>query len=649
MRGVINLVKILIFVLTLFTSLNMIAQVDPGVDFDLKGYIDQKINAGEKHIVIPPGRYRVPEFNNTHLYFNGKNDITIVADGVEMICTQTVPAIKIINCKNFKLQGISVDYDPLPFTQGKIVAMSSDKNTLTIDLTDGYSTTLIGDKAEIYDPGTEELTTRTYYGVTYTVNTQTGRVILTKPSNYKLANSYEKVGDIVVIDSRSNKRIPHAIVPQGCTGLVLENVTLYAGTCFGFFESNCSGSRYINCKIDRRPPATEIKQRGVKRMRSNNADGFHSKHAELGPSYVQCLARYMGDDGIAINGDYHVVTATNGTILSVVPKGAGSLNLVVGDSVELVSYTGKRFPNAKIAKIETGPALTAVEKQFLQNQKFYGGVANTYKATNVYYVTINSPVDLPMGSLIASVNRIGNGFEVKDCVMGPNRSRGIIVKASNGVITGNRLTDNCGQAIKLAPEYGWLEAGSGNNVTVSGNVISGCHDAAIAVYAYGGNGETAPAGAHNNIQITGNSISGSSNPAIAVTSTSKLILKSNTIESPNNELLVPWVMNEFGRNEDPSREVYLKNVKIVEDYVGINKINSLNPLGLKNLNNPFSNFLRLEFTDPLDISYSIYDIKGRKIYSSTTGKNSEINTSGWGKGLYVLAVEGRGSVKLSKK
>ncbi|TNF44287.1 MAG: hypothetical protein EP310_03390 [Bacteroidetes bacterium] len=73
--------------------------------------------------------------------------------------------------------------------------------------------------------------------------------------------------------------------------------------------------------------------------------------------------------------------------------------------------------------------------------------------------------------------------------------------------------------------------------------LSGCHDAAIAVYAYGGNGETAPAGAHNNIQITGNSISGSSNPAIVVTSTSKLILKSNTIESPNNELLVPWVMN----------------------------------------------------------------------------------------------------------
>ncbi|MCX6327019.1 MAG: right-handed parallel beta-helix repeat-containing protein [Bacteroidia bacterium] len=649
MKGKINLHKILICILTMFATLNINAQVDPGVDFDLKGFIDQKINAGEKRIVIPPGRYRVPEFNNTHLYFNGKNDITIVADGVEMICTETVPAIKINNCKNFKMQGISVDYDPLPFTQGKIVAMSSDKNTLTIDLIYGYSTTLIGDKVEIYDSNTGELSTSTYYGVSYTVNTQTGRVILTKPSNYTLANSYEEVGDIVVIGSKSNKNYPHAILPDGCTGLVLENVTLYAGPTFGFFESNCSGSHYINCKVDRRPLATDIKQRGVKRMQSNNADAFHSKHAQVGPSYIQCLARYMGDDGIAINGDYHVVTATNGSKLTVVGKAGNTPNLAVGDSVELVSYTGKRFPNAQITKIEVGPALTAAEKQFLQNQTFYGNNTNTYKATNVYYVTINSSVDLPIGSLIASANRIGNGFEVKDCVIGPNRSRGILVKASNGIISGNRLLDNWGQAIKLAPEYVWLEAGSGSNVTVSDNVISGCHDASIAVYADGGNGETAPVGAHNNIQITGNSISGSSNPAIAVTSTSKLKLKGNTIESPNNELLVPWIMNNFGRKEDASREVYLKNVEIVEDYVGIEDKNSLRSFGIKNLKNPFSDFLRLEFTNPIDISYSIYNIMGRKIYSSKTGMVSDINTSDWDKGLYVLTVEGWGAVKLIKR
>ena len=452
-----------------------------------------------------------------------------------------------------------------------------------------------------------------------------------------------------MIGSKSNKSSPHAILPDGCTGLVMENVTLYAGPTFGFFESNCSGSHYINCKVDRRPLATDIRERDVKRMQSNNADAFHSKRAQVGPSYVKCEAHFNGDDGIAINGDYHVVTATNGTRLSVVPKAAGTLNLTVGDSVELVSYTGERFPNAKITQIAVGPALTSTEKQFLQNQTFYGEAANTYKAANVYYVTLNSSVSLPIGSLIASANRIGNGFEVKDCFIGPNRSRGILVKASNGIISGNRLLDNWGQAIKLAPEYVWLEAGSGSNVTVSDNVISGCHDASIAVYADGGNGATAPVGAHNNIQITGNSISGSSNPAIAVTSTSKLKIKGNTIESPNNGLLVPWIMNNFGRKEDSHREIYLKNVEIVEDYVGIEDKNSLRSFGIKNLENPFSDLLRLEFTNPIDISYSIYNIMGKKIYSSKTGMVSDINTSDWNKGLYILTVEGWGAVKLIKR
>ena len=175
--------NILIFILTLYISLDVQAQVDPGMPFDLNGYINQKLDAGETNIVVPPGRYRVPEFNNTHLYFSGRNNVTIIADGVELICTETVQAIKIENCINFKLKGITVDYDPLPFTQGEIVEISADKRTLTVALIDGYSSTVSGDNLEIYNPQTAELSTITYYGITYSVNTTTRRVIITKPSN----------------------------------------------------------------------------------------------------------------------------------------------------------------------------------------------------------------------------------------------------------------------------------------------------------------------------------------------------------------------------------------------------------------------------------------------------------------------------------
>lgn len=579
-------------IFNLFLSFNLHAQIDPGVDFDLNAYINDKLDAGEKYIVVPPGRYRVPEMNNSHLNFTGRDDVTIVADGVEMICTETVQAIQIVSCNNFKLQGLSVDYDPLPFTQGRIVELSSNKRTLTLDLIDGYSSTLTGDKVEIFDPNTGELVTNTYYGATYTVDEETRQVIITKPSNYNAADSKEEVGDIVVLGSRSDKSIPHAILPSACTNLVLENVTLYAGPTFGFFETNCSGSKYINCSVDRRPLETDIRERGVRRMRSNNADGFHSKFARVGPSYVGCISRYNGDDGIAINGDYHVVTAAIGNKLTVVPKGGGPLRLDIGDSVELVTYTGKRLPNANVIAIESGPALTAQEKGFLQNTTFYAEAADTYKARFVYYVTIDRSINMQRGSLLAAANRIGNSFEVRDCIMGPNRSRGILIKSSNGIITGNTLKDNWGQAIKLAPEYVWLESGSGSNITVSNNVISGCHDVSIAVYARGGNGQVAPIGAHENIQITGNSIAGSTNPAIAITSTRNFTLEKNTITSPNNELLAPWIRSDFGRNADSDREIYLDNFE-VED---------VNVTGIS-IDNCIDDYIMLE--DTHDLNYTI--------------------------------------------
>lgn len=645
-----NLHPLLVSMLTVCTAIHGYAQVDPGVEFDLQGYIDQKISAGETNIVVPPGRYRVSaNGKNYHLRFTNLNEITIVADSVEMICTETVQAIQINNCINFRLQGIAVDYDPLPFTQGQIVDMSADKRILTAKFIEGYSTTVRGDNLEVYDSITGELSATTYFGVTYQIDTEKREIALTKPSNYQPADSHEKIGDIVVLGSQHTRHIPHAIVPDGCTGLVLKDVRLYSGTTFGFFEQNCSGSSYINCRIERRPLASEIAERGVRRLRSINADGFHSKHATLGPKYLGCVARYMGDDGIAINGDYHVITASDGNILTVVGKAGNVPNLKVGDSAELVSYNGERIEDALITEITAGSSLTSEEKQFLQNQTFYGGATNTYKAIRVWHVTLDRPVDLPMGSVIASANRIGNGFEVKSCTIGPNRSRGILVKASDGIISGNTLVGNRLDAIKLSPEYVWLEAGSGSNVTIADNMISDCYSAAIAVSAYGGNGKTAPAGAHKNITVTGNTITGSTNPAIALTSIRGLVIENNTIEATNNDLLVPWIMNNYGRNEDPSREIYLKNVEIEAAQVSIEEKPSMRSLGIGIGNNPFSGQLRLELTIPIDVPYSIYNMMGIKVFSSTTARKSVITTSGWNTGLYLLVIEGVAPVLLLKR
>ena len=569
MKIIRNIVLAFSCFLLLLSSVGVSAQIDAGKDYDLQGFLNKELSKGKKEIVIPPGRYRVKPQENTHILVENVNNVTILADSVELICTETVQAINIRNCKNLKIRGIVVDYDPLPFTQGKIVAMSKDKTQLSVDILEGYSTNLRNDKLEIYDPLKGELVTRTYYSVKYAVDATRKNVVFTKKPQADEKYSFEKLGDIVVFDSYHSRFAPHAILMEHSDNLVLENVKLYAGPTFAFFERNCNGNKYIGCVVDRRPIESDLVKRGIRRMRSNNADGFHSKSAQVGPSYRNCTVRYNGDDGFAISGLYHVVTGTNGNLLTVVGKAGHKTDILIGDMVELVSYDGIRLPDATVRSVKKGRSLNTEEKKFLSAQKFLGESQKTKDAPNVYLIEVDRPVDLPLGSVIASANRLGNGFEIVDCIAGPNRSRGIIAKASNGTIANNHCISNWGMAIKCSPEHHWLEAGSGNNLIIKNNTIENCQDVGVAVYAIGGNMNVASVGAHNNINISDNKVIGSLSPAFAVTSTKGLTFINNTVESPTTKFLDPS-RKQFGRVEDPNRKVYVENVIDVKENFGLN-------------------------------------------------------------------------------
>jgi hypothetical protein len=134
---------------------------------------------------------------------------------------------------------------------------------------------------------------------------------------------------------------------------------------------------------------------------------------------------------------------------------------------------------------------------------------------------------------------VGNGFVVKDCDFGYNRSRGILIKASRGQVTGNKIVHGWMAAVLVSPEYWWSEAASSSDVVISGNIISGCRRAAIEIVAPGGDGQPLPAGAHHNISIVGNTITASAWPNLFVTSTDGLTIKDNRLAPTEPETFVP--------------------------------------------------------------------------------------------------------------
>jgi hypothetical protein len=506
----------------------------PGKEFDLQGFVDQAIRAGNKTVTVPPGRYRVAPRDRQHLALRDLQDVRIVADGVEMICTETTRALTIARCRNVTVRGLAIDYDPLPFTQGRIVKLSEDKKIHEIELFDGYPSAEAARnfKYEIFRPDTRTLRSEDHYPQ---------KVEVVDPKHLRIisgggsARDPEQVGDLVVIGAEHAPRgsAAHAVECSGNVNVRLENIDLWASNCFGFLEYGCDGSTYYRCRIDRRPAASDPVRRADPRLRSLDADAFHSKHAIKGPSYVECTARFMGDDAVNICGDYHMVTECRGAELRVLAK--HGMNIAPGDPVELFAYDGRRLPDAKALQVSPDGRIRDEERVFIRKQRMDEGL-RTRGCSDAFRVTLDRAADLARGSLIASARRMGNGFLVQGCDFGFNRSRGILIKASGGQVLDNRITESGMMAILVSPEYWWLESGSSSDLEIRGNTITGCRGRPIYVHAQGGEGlltgKPAPAGAHTSISILGNTIVDSPAPGIEVTSTDGLRVEKNVFRSP---------------------------------------------------------------------------------------------------------------------
>lgn len=515
-----------------------------GREFDLQGFIDGQLRAGQCRVVIPPGQYRVKPNHGTHLAFKNLADVSIIAEGVEMICTQTCRALVFENCRQTLLRGLTIDYDPLPFTQARIVALAPDKSWVEFEVLAGYPENQLEERVEIFDPATRALRRETGGWTKEFESLGNHRYRIAKPKAYRYRADWdtEQVGDLLVTNNRfPNGATGHAVTVTRCTGLRLEDVTVYAASTFGFVEHLADGSTYLRCKIDRRPAATDLVKRAMPRLRSLNADAFHSVEAAKGPAIIECTAKFQGDDCVNIHGTYHLVTGSNGNQLRV--AALRGLTIETGDPVEFLPYAGPRPADAAVVKVEPDAPITDAELAFIRKLSLHaphkelllGGKVTFYK------LTLDHAVPLTMGSAVCSGRRVGNGFIVKGCDFGYNRSRGILIKASRGQVVGNRITQGWMAAVLVAPEFWWFESASSSDLVVSDNIIVGCRRPAIEVIAPGGNGKPLPSGAHRNIAIRNNTFTDSAWPNIRVTSTEKLVVQGNRLTPNEPKAFVPPV------------------------------------------------------------------------------------------------------------
>jgi len=205
--------------LALCVSVAAAMEPQSATNFDLQGFIDSAIKAGKKQVTVPPGRYRVTPAEGTHLRFINLADVTVIADGVEMVCTQTLPALVFRDCRNVHLKGLTIDYDPLPFTEGRIVAMAPDKSWIDFAIIDGYPENQLAERIEIFDPATRELRRETGGWGKAFQPLGNHRYRIGKPPAYRYNADWdtEQLGDILVTQNCfPNGAGGHAVNARDC-------------------------------------------------------------------------------------------------------------------------------------------------------------------------------------------------------------------------------------------------------------------------------------------------------------------------------------------------------------------------------------------------------------------------------------------------
>jgi hypothetical protein len=481
---------------------------------------------------LEPGTYRVgrnpPESHpNLHGHFGAIDfqDATIDGNGATLIFTDpTQGGFRFYSCDNLTLKNLTVDYDPLPHTQGTIVETADGGRTLTIEIDDGFVSLdhrIFDDAtvwATIHDAETGNFVQETRANGSDVKRFET--IERTGEGTYRLTLTEQtpaaglETGRRLVVNARQGGP---CFEFGDCANPVVENVTVHASTAWTFHLFLCANPVVRGVSIE----LPEDADRSI----SSNADGIHFNNCWDGPVAEDCYMERMEDDAVVV--DMEMLPIDGIVDERTVSVGYGQTTYVdAGDVMEAISAHGERRGElSPVESVETGR-----------------GVRLDRHPRRPMEITFEEPLPdaLTADDYLLNTATANHDYVVRNNEMRNNRARPIRVSSSEGVIEGNTIDGCNGAAIVLEANSGHqLPKGWVENVTVRNNTI---RNAGLVNLAWNNStgilceARTGPAvrGRPNrNVEIVGNDIERTASAGIEVADTDGLTIENNSIADPN--------------------------------------------------------------------------------------------------------------------
>ena len=475
-------------------------------------FITDALARGERRVTLPKAEYWLtPAFGQTaYLRLKGVKDAVIDFGGSKFVGTVKTRMLDLEDCARVTLKNLTIDYADLPFTQAVITKTDAD-GAWDVKVIDGYPIPDKGEKGDggcwpiqVYGKGDWELKNPMRFrdGI---------EIAKTGVDTFRITGGQDRrgdVGDVAVWSVWEKSRPAQSVCIKSlrCSECRFEDITEYATPHGAAYEDYFGDANtYLRCRIVRCPPEEDLFPRGLKRLRSGNHDANMHRGAVRGPRILDCEAKYHCDDCVNISGMYGLVTESKGgDELRILVNYLG-LSIDDGDTCQVMTYEGKSLPDVKVLKVTADGDTTEEEKAYMLTLGFWPGLEKSCR--KAYRLKLERPLRLARGSVIISNRHQGNGFVVRGCDFGHTRARGLLIKASHGLIESNRIERCASLAMQIATEYQWMEGGCSRDVTVRGNE---CRQNGGGIHVGGNNGagKPLPADSHYDISIIDNELNG---------------------------------------------------------------------------------------------------------------------------------------------
>jgi len=444
----------------------------------LAANLNAALDGGATTFTIPPGDYRFGPEGLASLVLSGRHDAVIEAAGATFWFhgRHRIDALKLSQCRDVTLRGLTIDYDPPAYSQGEIVAKDDAAKTMDIRIDPGFPlpdaswTAQQGKiKAVFYNQQGQMIPVRMDWIASLT---PLGDEVYRVGFRFGWHVNYDsnvRLGDRLTLPDRSMR---HAVTLDACERVTLEDVTIYASPHMALVEGwGPGGNVYRRVKVIRRP--------GTQRLLACNADVFHSIQNERGPTIEDCEFSHAGDDLINVHGCFALVVerqaADRFAILS--PEGP---NIGVGSHLKFYDYDTvepRGAATVKACEPVTDEARLAAARKVPAETREGGkqGIRDVHpRISALFDVTLDRPVEARRLAIVGTGERRGAGTVVRDSYFHDGFVRGVLLKAQDAMVENNRFERVGQSAIICSAQKYWLEGPFPERITIRNNTITDC-------------------------------------------------------------------------------------------------------------------------------------------------------------------------------